>query len=121
MAATPDTTDARVRLLASVDDLATRAMLADESEAGTQAAISALTALADEAKSAGIVRVAEIASELAGSLGASDSPGPALLDGITRIQAAIDDSSASSAPATEQHNDVAAWAADPEMVSEFFM
>jgi two-component system, chemotaxis family, sensor kinase CheA len=107
----------------AVDELATRAMLGEAQASGVGNVIPALMALAREARSAGLERVATTAEELALSVaGPQGSNGAVLLDGIARLQDAVQGAAASApAAASSALTEAMSWAADPELMSEFFM
>src|SRR5579862_7051951 len=88
----PETNDNPLLLLhTAVDELATRAMLGENPANPGSTVIRSLISLAQDAKTAGLSRVAEIAEELALSLaGPQSGNSMTLLDGITRIQSAIE-------------------------------
>ena len=87
-----------LRLLqAAVDELATRAMLDEGAVNAGANAVPALLALAKDARSAGLAGAGDIAEELALALAGPHSESQlTLLDGLAKIQLAMEKSSAES-------------------------
>ncbi|HEY4363685.1 MAG TPA: chemotaxis protein CheA [Bryobacteraceae bacterium] len=122
----------------AVDELATRAMLGEASEGGAGNVIPALIALAREARGVKLEKIATNAEELALRLAGPDGRNSTvLLDGIARLQETTqasvqaaeterDKTPAQEAPADAVAQspapvEAAGWAADPELLGEFFM
>jgi two-component system chemotaxis sensor kinase CheA len=120
-----------LRLLqAAVDELATRAMIEEAAVNAGAKAVPALLSLANDARSAGLAGAADIAEELALALAGPHSESQlTLLDGLAKIQLAMEKSAAESpsndrgagAPALGAIGEPPAWGSDPELLSDFFM
>jgi two-component system chemotaxis sensor kinase CheA len=128
--------DALGRLHAAVDELATRAMLDEGAVNAGAKAVPALLSLAKGARSAGLAGAGEIAEELALALAGPHSESQlTLLEGLAKIQLAMEKSSAASpsagasssrgrgasASALGAIGESPAWGSDPELLSDFFM
>jgi two-component system chemotaxis sensor kinase CheA len=120
-----------LRLLqAAIDELATRAMLDEGAPNPSGKAIPSLLALARDARSAGLAGAANIAEDLALALAGPHSESQlTLLDGLAKIQLAIDKSSApnpsknrgAGAATSGAIGEPPPWGSDPELLSDFFM
>jgi two-component system chemotaxis sensor kinase CheA len=123
------TPDREAVLLRMADDLATRAMLADGKNVAEQASLlSALSEIIAQAKDGGLVQVIEAARDLSAIV---DGPGcgdaAAMTDGIAKLHAAIKGGATRAAqpqsaePGKSDASSPPAWAADPELLAEFFL
>src|SRR5579884_3228511 len=115
------TSETEKALLRMADELSTRAMLAEKGNEEERAGLLvALQAITGEAKQSGLVDVMEATGRL---FRACESPGcldgQAIVEGLTKLQDAIADAFAPTKPAEEAAP--VAWAADPELLSEFFV
>jgi two-component system chemotaxis sensor kinase CheA len=123
--------DALRLLHAAVDELATRAMLDEGHVNPGGKAIPALLSLAQDAKSAGVPQAADIAEELALALAGPQTENHlTLLEGLSRIQLAIEkssekcsagDSKGAGIPGLGVLGEGPAWGSDPELLADFFM
>jgi two-component system chemotaxis sensor kinase CheA len=131
--ATSEVAAEALRLLhAAVDELATRAMLDEGHVNPGGKAIPALLSLAQDAKTAGLPQAADIAEELALALAGPQTENHlTLLEGLSRIQLAIekssekcsasDSSKGAGIPGLGMLGEVPAWGSDPELLADFFM
>lgn len=125
MSTTPDTANALLRM---VEDLSTRAMLADctsvEDRASLLSALSEITVQAKDANLAQVVHAARSLSVIVDLHEPNDTA--AMTEGIAKLHAAIqgktpEKSPEPAAPAKEEATATPAWASDPELLSEFFV
>jgi two-component system, chemotaxis family, sensor kinase CheA len=120
MSTTPDIETTLLRL---AGELSARAITADcgsvEDRAGM---LSALSEIAVQAKYAGLMHVVEASRALAGLVDQNSTDNcAAMAEGIARLQAAIQSGAAPAVPPQEDAASVSGWAADPELLSEFFV
>jgi len=102
------------RLQRMVDELATRAMLADDTAGEIEPILAMLGRLAACAGEDGNEALREAAQNLSGAPGSAD----AIREGLTRLQAILEGRAESVDPDAE--TPPPAWQSDPDMVREFF-